>query len=177
MRIRGRDIIACALAGLVAYSAAVASEVNVAQAAAANVSLQPAAEPAQPAATAPGIQAETLLKTDSSWDGVPYTAYPQGRPELTVVRLTIPPYTALPWHTHPMPNAAYVVSGTITVEKQSDGSRRELRAGQVLAEMVNTPHRGITGAEPVVLIVFYAGTPDMPLSEGHVTSRPAATLQ
>ena len=114
-----------------------------------------------------GIQAEILLKADSSWDGMPYSSYPQGRPELTVVRLTIPPRTALPWHSHPMPNAAYVVTGQIVVEKQSDGLKRTLGAGQVLAEMVETPHRGVTGDEPVVLIVFYAGTPGMPLSSGH----------
>src|SRR5690606_2368380 len=110
---------------------------------------------------APTIQAETLLKSDSSWDGAAYAAYPEGRPELTVVKLTIPPHTTLPWHTHPMPNAAYVVSGQLVVEKQADGQKRTLGAGQVLAEMVDTPHRGVTGDEPVVLIVFYAGAPDM----------------
>lgn len=167
MKIRGRDIIACALAGLVAYSAAVASEVNRMEGAAPNASMPASALSGHATAASTGIQAETLLKSDSSWDGTPYSAYPPGRPELTVVRLTIPPHTELPWHTHPMPNAAYVVSGSLTVEKQSDGFRRELSAGQVLAEMVNTPHRGYTSAEPVVLIVFYAGTPNMPLSEGH----------
>jgi len=167
MKIRGRDIIACALAGFVAYGAAVASEVNDVGAAAANPGLPSLVSSGRATAAASGIQAETLLKSDSSWDGTPYSAYPPGRPELTVVRLTIAPHTSLPWHTHPMPNAAYVVSGTLTVEKQSDGTRRELSAGQVLAEMVNIPHRGITGDEPVVLIVFYAGTPDLPLSEGH----------
>lgn len=110
------------------------------------------------------VHAETLLRTTSSWDGVPYPSYPDGPPEISLVRLTIPPNTSLPWHTHPMPNAAYVVSGEITVEKKSDGEVRKLKAGDVLAEMVDAVHRGTAGSEPVVLLVFYAGTPGMPLS-------------
>jgi len=116
------------------------------------------------AATSPDIRAETLLRATSSWDGVPYRAYPAGPPEVTLLRLTIPAHTNLPWHTHPMPNAAYVVSGEITVEKKSDGTTRLLKAGDVLAEMVDATHRGRTGSEPVVLLVFYAGTPGMSLS-------------
>jgi quercetin dioxygenase-like cupin family protein len=64
-----------------------------------------------------------------------------------------------------MPNAAYVLSGEITVEKKVDGKRKTLEAGQVLPEMVGELHRGMTGDQPVVLIVFYAGTRGMPLSE------------
>lgn len=165
MKIRGRDITACVLAGMVMYTAAAARETPEPVSKAGPATEQAVAGGA--AAAAPGIKVETLLKADSSWDGAPYAAYPPGRPELTVVRLTIPPRTVLPWHTHPMPNAAYVVSGSITVEKQSDGSQRKLGVGEVLAEMVDTPHRGFTGDEPVVLMVFYAGVPDMPLSQGH----------
>jgi len=54
----------------------------------------------------PTIQSETLLRSSSSWDGKPYAAYPTGRPELSVLKITIPPHTALKWHNHPMPNAA-----------------------------------------------------------------------
>lgn len=165
MKIRGRDIIACILAGTVCYTAAVARE--TAEPPLADVQEQRQVTASVVATVPSAIKVETLLNADSSWDGVPYLAYPQGRPQITVVRLTIPPHTVLPWHTHPMPNAAYVVSGSIVVEKQADGSRRELRTGQVLAEMVDTPHRGVTGDEPVVLMVFYAGVPDMPLSVGH----------
>lgn len=115
----------------------------------------------QPAA----VQAETLMRTGSSWDGVAYKSYPSGQPELTVLKITIAPHTSLPWHTHPMPNAAYVLSGEITVEKKENGQKKVLSAGQVLPEMVNELHRGTTGDQPVELIVFYAGTKDMPLSE------------
>ena len=111
------------------------------------------------------VQIETLLQSDSSWDGTPYTDYPQGAPQLTVLKMTIPPHSSLPWHTHPMPNAAYVVSGELTVEKKENGQKKILTPGQVLPEMVDALHRGTTGDQPVVLIVFYAGTKDMPLSK------------
>jgi quercetin dioxygenase-like cupin family protein len=64
-----------------------------------------------------------------------------------------------------MPNAAYVLSGEITVEKKSTGEKKLITKGQVLPEMVNALHRGVTGDAPVVLIVFYAGTKGLPLSQ------------
>lgn len=115
------------------------------------------------------VQSEVLLQTTKSWDGVPYRAYPSAAPELTMLKITIPPHTALPWHTHPMPNAAYVLSGSLTVEKQANGAEqamtKTITAGQVLPEMVASLHRGVTGDMPTVLIVFYAGTAGMPLSQ------------
>ena len=111
------------------------------------------------------IQSETLLRSSSSWDGKPYTAYPAGRPELSVLKITIPPHTALKWHTHPMPNAAYVLSGELTIERKENGKKQRVTTGQAVAEMVDALHRGVTGEGPVTLIVFYAGAQGMPLSE------------
>lgn len=111
------------------------------------------------------VESETLLRSSASWDGLPYVAYPTGSPELTVLKISIPANTALPWHTHPMPNAAYVLSGELTVEKKDSGEKKTLGAGQVLPEMVGTLHRGLTGDLPAVLIVFYAGAKGMPLSQ------------
>lgn len=113
------------------------------------------------------IEKEVLLERSESWDGTPYKAYPSGPPQLTLIRLKIPARTQLPWHTHPMPNAAYIASGELTVEARSSGATRTLRQGQTLAEMVGTEHRGVTGDTPVELLVFYAGTPGMSLSEQH----------
>src|ERR1700754_250130 len=121
-----------------------------------------AQQPAQPSSS--GIKVETLLKTDKSWDGTPYKGYPSGQPQLSVLKIEIPAHAVLPWHTHPMPNAGYVVSGEITVEKE-DGQKQTVKAGQVLPETVGSVHRGVTGDSPVTLIVFYAGTEGMPLSQ------------
>ena len=108
-------------------------------------------------------QVETLIQSTSSWDGTPYKAYPAGQPQITVLKITIPPRTTLKWHSHPMPNAGYILSGELTIEKK-DGSEKHFVAGQAVSETVDSIHRGITGAEPLVLIVFYPGTPGLPVS-------------
>ncbi|MDN7169063.1 hypothetical protein NID81_36875 [Paraburkholderia aspalathi] len=56
-----------------------------------------------------------------------------------------------------MPNAAYVLSGELTIENRDGTLHKHLKTGDVLPEMVNTIHRGITGDASVELIVFYAG--------------------
>jgi len=109
------------------------------------------------------IKTETLLQSTASWDGTPYKAYPAGQPKITVLKITIAANTVMKWHSHPFPNAGYILSGELTVEKK-DGTKQHFVAGQALAETVDSIHRGVTGAEPVVLIVFYSGAPGLPLS-------------
>ena len=109
-------------------------------------------------------QREVLLQADHSWNGVPYTQYPRGHPELTMLKLTIAAHTVLPWHTHPFPNAGYVLSGTLTVHDKLSGKTRVFHQGEAFAESVNDIHRGETGDEPVVLLVTYSGTAGAPTS-------------
>jgi non-heme chloroperoxidase len=110
------------------------------------------------------VTKETLLSANAAWNNDPYVAYPAGRPELTVLRITVPAHGELPWHSHPMPNAAYVVSGEITIEEKS-GVKKHFSAGQVIPETVNTLHHGFVGDTPAVFLVFYPGTKRMPLSQ------------
>ena len=119
---------------------------------------------AAPPPTQTEVKTVKVLETTSSWDGVKYTAYPTGQPQVTLLKITIPPHTALDWHRHPVINVAYVLSGTLTVQKRETGQRITLHAGQALAETVQSVHRGYTLNEPVVLIVFYAGRPGLPLT-------------
>lgn len=112
----------------------------------------------------PSIKRETLTMSTSSWDGVPYKSYPAGRPQMAVLKITLAPHTTMNWHTHPIPSAAYVLSGDLTVEKK-DGTRKHFVAGQAFTETVNSIHRGITDDKGVVLIVFYAGKAGLPLSQ------------
>jgi quercetin dioxygenase-like cupin family protein len=107
---------------------------------------------------------EVLLQADQSWNGNPYTQYPKGQPELTMLKLTIAPHTKLPWHTHPMPNAAYVLSGTLTLHDKVSGKTKVVHQGEAFAESVNDIHRGEAGDEPVVLLITYSGTPGVPTS-------------
>jgi len=115
-------------------------------------------------ASTPQIEVTQLLKSTHSWDGVQYRAYPNGLPEVTVLRYKIPAHSVLPWHSHSAINVAYVLSGKLTVIRQSDGKTKLIGPGDVLPEMVDAPHRGQSGDEPVELIVFYAGTPLVPLT-------------
>lgn len=108
--------------------------------------------------------AAVLLKSQASWNGKPYDSYPQGRPQLTILRFSIPPRTSLPWHTHPVPNAGYILSGEITLEERATGHKRILRAGEAFAESVDDVHRGYTGEEPAEIICTYAGVEGLPLS-------------
>jgi quercetin dioxygenase-like cupin family protein len=107
---------------------------------------------------------EILLQTTQSWNGKPYTHYPAGQPQLTTIRLTIAPHTALPWHTHPFPNVVYVLSGTLTLHDKASGKTQVVRQGQAVGESVDDVHRGESGDEPTVLLITYAGTPGVPTS-------------
>ena len=118
----------------------------------------------QKAATVASAGRTVLLQADHSWNGTPYTHYPTGRPQLTMLKLTLAPHTALPWHTHPFPNAAYVLSGTLTIHDKQSGKTKVVHQGEAFAETVDDVHRGETGDEPVVLLVTYAGTPGVPTS-------------
>ena len=103
------------------------------------------------------ITTERLAQRTSSWDGAPYEAYPSGQPQITVLKFTIAPHTVMTWHAHPMPSAGYVLAGELTIEKR-DGIKKHFVAGQVVI------HHGVTGSEPVVLIVFYPGAPGLSVS-------------
>jgi quercetin dioxygenase-like cupin family protein len=107
---------------------------------------------------------EILLQTTQSWNGKPYTHYPAGQPQLTTIKLTIAPHTALPWHTHPSPNVVYVLSGTLTLHDKASGKTQVVHQGQAVGESVDDVHRGESGDEPTVLLITYAGTPGIPTS-------------
>ena len=116
------------------------------------------------AADKPEIKARVAMKETASWEGALYKDYPQGRPLITILEITIPPHTALPWHQHPIPNAAYVVSGELTIEDRLSGKSLKVGPGQAFAESVNTSHRGVTGEKEAVVIVTYSGVEGTPLS-------------
>jgi quercetin dioxygenase-like cupin family protein len=109
-------------------------------------------------------QRETLLQTTQSWNGKPYTHYPTGQPQLTTLKVTIAPHTSLPWHSHPIPNAVYVLSGTLTLCDRASGKTLVVHQGQAVGESVDDVHRGEAGDEPAVLLITYAGTPGVPTS-------------
>ena len=107
-----------------------------------------------------------LLKSTSSWDGKPIV-YPSGSAEVTGLLIEIAPGAETGWHEHPVPSFAYILSGTLEVTQQN-GEVKRLKAGEALAEVVNTLHNGrAVGDEPVKLVVFYAGAVGTPLTIKH----------
>lgn len=110
------------------------------------------------------VRSAEVLNSDTAWNGKPYDRYPEGRPLLSVIRFNIPAHSSLPWHTHPMPNAAYVISGHFTVEERATGRKRVVKAGEAFAESVDDVHRGYTDDEPVEIVCTYAGVEGLPLS-------------
>jgi len=109
-------------------------------------------------------QAEVLAKSISSWDGKPLPDYPAGRPEVTILRIKIPPGAQLPMHHHPVINAGVLLAGELTVVTK-DNQTLHLKAGQSIVEVVDTWHYGKNeGHETAEILVFYAGVLDKPIT-------------
>jgi quercetin dioxygenase-like cupin family protein len=118
-----------------------------------------------PGAQEPGaIRSEVLARSGVSWNGAPLPDYPDGRPEITILRIEIPPQAQLPLHEHPVINAGVLLKGQLTVMTQ-DGKTLHLRAGDAIIEVVDTWHYGKNeGSETAEIIVFYAGAPGTPIT-------------
>ncbi|GBQ93869.1 hypothetical protein AA23498_1857 [Acetobacter nitrogenifigens DSM 23921 = NBRC 105050] len=102
--------------------------------------------------------ADILVQSSASWNGKPYEHYPTTAPELTVLKLTIPPNSALPWHVHPVPNAGYVLQGQLTIQDKASGKEKTFHTGEAFTESVEDAHRGVSGDQETVLILVYSGT-------------------
>ncbi len=111
------------------------------------------------------ISVETLVKSTRSWNDSTLIRYPEGQPEVTVLKIDIPPHTRLDMHKHPMINAGVLLKGELTVVAQN-GQKLKLKSGEALIEMVNTYHYGINESdEPAQIIVFYSGVEGTPITE------------
>lgn len=107
---------------------------------------------------------EVLVKTDNSWNGSSLPNYTPGKPEITILRIQIPPKTELPLHKHPVINAGVLLKGQLTVITETKETLH-LKAGDPIVEVVNTWHYGINeGDETAEIIVFYAGTQELPIT-------------
>ncbi|HKO82563.1 MAG TPA: cupin domain-containing protein [Chitinophagaceae bacterium] len=110
------------------------------------------------------IKIEKLLKTDTTETGQ-HIDYPDiANEEVSVLKVTIPPGKSTGWHKHLFPVFAYVLQGTLTVQ-QEHGKKIRFKKNTSVAESINMYHTGINeGKEAVVLIVFYMGEKDQPVS-------------
>lgn len=109
------------------------------------------------------IKADTVLRTESSWDGKP-VVYPEGKAEVTGMLIEIATGAETGWHLHPIPSFAMVLEGELEVQLKN-GQVKKFRPGDAFAEVVNSLHNGRNvGSVPVKLVVFYAGAVGQKLS-------------
>ena len=112
-----------------------------------------------------GVAISRVVETAASWDGAPLPSYPRGAPRVTILRATVPPHTALAMHTHALVNAGVILRGELTVIAET-GAQRMFRPGEGIVELVGTRHYGENrGDGELELVMFYAGTQGMSLSE------------
>ncbi len=116
------------------------------------------------AGEASAVHVDVLAKTSLSWDGSRLPAYPKGTPEITVLRIKIPPGVQLPLHNHPEINAGFMLDGELTVVTE-DNKTLHLKAGESIVEVVNTWHYGKNeGTKTAEILVFYAGVLGSPIT-------------
>jgi len=110
------------------------------------------------------IEVVTLIETSKSWNGNDLPKYPDEKPKITVLKITIPPHSKLNIHKHMVINAGVLTKGELTVVDEQNNTLN-LKAGDALVELVNTYHYGENkGNVPVEIIVFYAGTEGLPIT-------------
>lgn len=116
------------------------------------------------AQSADSIQVEVVTRATASWDGSALPTYADGTPEITILRITIPPKARLPLHVHPVINAGVLLRGELTVVKE-DGETIHLEEGDAIVELVDKRHYGRNdGEEPAEILVFYVGTEGDPIT-------------
>jgi quercetin dioxygenase-like cupin family protein len=106
----------------------------------------------------------TLAKTTKSWNGDSLPKYLEGTPEITILKIVIPPKTALKRHKHPVINAGVLIKGELTVISETNDTLY-LKTGEPIVELVNKWHYGKNESnEPAKIIVFYAGVEKTPIT-------------
>ncbi len=110
------------------------------------------------------VKVEVLAKTSSSWDGSDLPEYTEGKPEITILRITIQPGVQLPLHKHLVTNVGILLTGKLTVITE-DNKTLHLNEGESIVEVVDKWHYGKNeGTIPAEIIVFYAGILDEPIT-------------
>ena len=109
-----------------------------------------------------GVTITELVHSTKQWDREALPSYPSGQAEIKVLRIKIPSGVTLPWHYHPVINAAVILKGRLELYTK-DGMTKSFGAGEALIEVVDTVHAGkAVGPDDVDLVVFYAGSKGMP---------------
>ncbi len=85
---------------------------------------------------------ENLIeRATTSWDGVTLESYPSGKPTFTMQRMTIPPHSKMPPHSHTIMQLGYILSGELTITRE-DGRSVTFHEGEPAIEVVGKIHYG-----------------------------------
>lgn len=105
----------------------------------------------------PVIKVTPLLRTTTTVAGQAIVYPTTENPEVTAVKVVIPPGAETGWHRHPWPCFGYILSGELTLEMEGRDPV-QLKGGEALVESVNVMHNGKNmGTEPVTLVMFVTG--------------------
>lgn len=111
-----------------------------------------------------GVLIEPVLRTGTTSMGQDID-YPDFKnEEVSIAKVTIPSGKVTGWHKHSFPVFAYVLKGNLTIELENSKTL-EFPQNTSFAEVIDTFHNGKNnGKEDVVLIAFFMGEKDKPLS-------------
>src|SRR5882757_466418 len=79
----------------------------------------------------PVIKVTPLIRSSTTAAGQPIVYPVTDHPEVTAVRVEIPPGAETGWHKHPFPCYGYLLSGELSVELEG-GKINHLKAGEAL---------------------------------------------
>ena len=107
---------------------------------------------------------ETVIQTETHWNGQPVKPIHIDHPKITMLRITIPAGEKLAMHKHPVLNIGYLTKGELTV-RSDKGDVLVLHPGDPIVELVDTWHYGeSTGTGDAEIVVTYVGDTDDELS-------------
>ena len=111
-----------------------------------------------------GLNIKELLRTDTTSIGQKIIYPDFADPEVTMLKITIPPGKSTGWHKHNIPVFAYVVKGVLTVELE-DHQIKKFKEESTFAEVRDTYHNGSNMEDTdLVLIAIYMGGKGQKLS-------------
>ena len=114
---------------------------------------------------APQPEIQELFKA-SRTPGGRMVAYPQGTPEMRVVRVGLPVGATIPLHTHPSPVVVVVTKGAMTNVRLVDGNEvvSVVRPGDGFLEGHSDEPHYVTnkGPEPAEALVTFASVEGLP---------------
>ena len=106
-------------------------------------------------------EAKVMLKTTTMMIDKPLTFPQTGKPEITMIVVTMQPNGHTSLHKQPSPTSGYVMEGA--VEVRADGVVKHAKAGEAFLELIDSPmqiwNTEDIAANFVILVAGSVGTP------------------